>query len=91
MNELSTLTSEKVREALAYTDAMRRTGLALGADVIDAAIEAVIADNITNYQNGRKDTLAVLKERTYGLTSLGSAGVQMQSAVVRQIEMLEAP
>lgn len=84
-------TSEKVQEALAYLDAMRRTGQGLGADVLDAAITALIADNLKTYSRARLDTLQSVRSRVEGLTAVGTGALKMQFAVLDQLTLMEGP
>lgn len=82
-------TSENVREALAVIQAFRTGGQTIVADVLDAAIEGLTAQNLSSYTRARQDVLQAVRRHVLGLTSAGSAGFQMQSAVLRALDRLD--
>jgi hypothetical protein len=83
------LASDLVKESLAYIEAIRDGGQTVAADLLGSTITTLTQSNLTAYMNGRKDALRAVRSAVEGLTSAGTAGFQMQSAVLRALDRME--
>lgn len=85
------LTSDLVKEALAYVGAIREGGQTVAADLLDGAITALISGNLKTHDRARREALQAARRRVEGLTATGNGGLKMQFAVLTQLELLEGP
>ena len=90
-DQLSSGTSDKVKEALVYLDAMRRTGQGIGADVLDAAITALISDSLKTHDRARREAIQAARRRVEGIAPNGVTGTQMQEYVLSHLTAMEGP